>query len=197
MFLRCLPASSHSPSKPANDGWVLARSLLFIFYCSFKKESLPSSYCALLHWFLLYSRRYPPGRTSHAGNNIILSYKGKWCLPQIHLSPTGLLWKPKEVRVWCPAQKQTSDTHGHTPSIQPSNFILQMHNTSYIWTAVTKQTWTQRPSQTNPLAEPCGGRGEPVWRTEVFISGDFTSTFRGHCLHVLLYVFICLCGSWA
>lgn len=43
-------------------------------------------------------------------------------------SPTCLLWKPREVRVRCPAQKQICATHSHTPSIQPNNFILQTHN---------------------------------------------------------------------
>lgn len=68
--------------------------------------------------------------------------------------------------------KQTSATHGHAPSIQPNNFILQMHNTSYIWTAVTKQAGTQSPSQTNPsLAEPGGGRGGLIWRAEISSQG--------------------------
>lgn len=72
-------------------------------------------------------------------------------------SPTCLLWKPREVRVRCPAQKQTCATHSHTPSIQPNNLILQTHNPSFVWTAVSKQPWTQRPSQTSPSAEPGEG----------------------------------------
>lgn len=47
---------------------------------------------------------------------------------------------------------QTSATCSHTPSTQPNNFIFQMHNTSCLWTAVTKQTWTRRPSQTNSFS---------------------------------------------
>lgn len=47
-----------------------------------------------------------------------------------------------------------------------------MHNTSYIWTAVTKQAWTQSPSQTNPsLAETGGGRGGLIWRAEISSQG--------------------------
>ena len=68
-----------------------------------------------------------------------------------------------------------------------------MHNTSYIWTAVTKQTWAQRPSQTNPVAKPCGGRREPVWRTEVFISGDFTQLSEDTvymCCYMSLFVYV-------
>lgn len=72
-------------------------------------------------------------------------------------SPTRLLWKPRAVRVRCPAQKQTCATHSHTPSIQPNNFILQTHNPSFVWTAVSKQPWTQRPSLTSPSAEPGEG----------------------------------------
>lgn len=68
-------------------------------------------------------------------------------------SATCLLWKPQEVRVRCPAQKHTC----HTPSIQPNTFILQVHNPSFVWTAVSKQPWTQRTSQTSPSAEPGEG----------------------------------------
>lgn len=82
---------------------------------------------------------------------LIFPAKKKWCWLQIPLSPACLLWKPRDVRVLCPAQKQTSATHGHTPSIQPNNFILQMHNTSCVWTAVTKQTWNQGPFPDKPF----------------------------------------------
>lgn len=95
------------------------------------------------------------------------------------ISPMCLLWIPEEKRAWWPAQKQTSATGSHTPSTRPNNFIFQMHNTSSIWTAVTKQTWTQKPSQTNAFSTvQCrvqGGfvlgnwdlsTGERSWRTE-------------------------------
>lgn len=76
---------------------------------------------------------------------LVFPTKKKCCWLQIPLFVACQLWKPRDRRVLCPVQKQTSASHGHTPSIQPNNFILQMHNTSCIWTAVTKQTWTQGP----------------------------------------------------
>lgn len=94
----------------------------------------------------------PCGGTSHAQNNVILLRKGNGVCSK-SFSPTCLLWKPREVRVRSPAQKQTRATHSHTPSIQPNNFILQTHNPSFVWTAVSKQPRTQRPSQTSPSAE--------------------------------------------
>lgn len=55
-----------------------------------------------------------------------------------------------------------------------------MHNTSYTWTAVIKQTWTQRPSQTNPsAAEQCRGRGVPVWGLGFSAGGNSLGISKG------------------
>ena len=114
--------------------------------------------------------------------------KKKWYWLQIPLSLACLLWKPREVRVLCPAQKQTSATHGHTSSIQPNNFILQMHNTSCIWTAVTKQTWTQGSFADKSFFSRAG------WgKRWACVEGWGFQPGGVHWLHVFPSVFPCLC----
>ena len=71
-----------------------------------------------------------------------------------------------------------------------------MHNTSYIWTAVSKQTWTQSPSQTNPsLAEPGWGRGGLIWRAEISSLGMSLQLSEDTDYACCSLSF--LCGSWA
>lgn len=65
-----------------------------------------------------------------------------------------------------------------------------MHNTSSVWTAVTKQTWTQKPSQANSLssAQSRGGDGF-VWGTWDLSAGERSQSSVYmcfiQCLHLL------------